>query len=289
MALGVGCLGFAIQWFSQSSSVYSHGDTTALVLQVSSSVLGLSAAMAGAAPAVLAEGHRLFRCLLVSAHLLIAWFIQVVGYFDILQFGAEFIAALCVSSLVGHLGVFAGLAVGILVFAAMWGWRLTLREGETNRPTFSLRGILIATAVAALLFASPRIVTPPVTEAVNRIYDYFDLHSEPSATVISGEADPASGPLFGLVFGLVLASTLASAISVRRSRWGWVGLSTGAIAVGTFAFAVGSMAGSPAPPPGFAIVLAAALFFGSLQATLQTRLWEAFGWRLVRIRRGPMG
>lgn len=288
MAFGVECLGLIVQWLSQANTaVHSLGDIAVFVLQVGSGVLGLSAALAGAAPAVLVEGHRLFPCMLAGAHLLVAWSTQAVGYLAFLPFGAEFTAALCVSSLVGLLGTFAGLAVGMLVFAALWGRLLTQRVGDTKRPTFSLRGMLTATAVAALLFASPRIVTPPVTGAVNMIYDYFDLHSEQPSTVISVNVNPDGVPVESLVFGLVLASMLASAMWVRRSRWGWLGLSIGTIVVGAFAFVVGSMSGSAATPPGFAIVLAVTLFIGSLQATLQTRLWGMFGWRLVRIRSRP--
>lgn len=285
MAFAVECSGHIIRWLSATNTpVHSLGDTAVVVLQMGSVVLGLSAGLAGAAPAMVAEGHRLFRCMLVGAHLLVAWSIQAGGFLASLPVGAEFMAALCVSSLVGLLGTFAGLAVGMLVFAASWGWRVTHRVGEAKRPTFSLRGMMTATAVAALLLASPRIVTPPVTGAVIMIYDYFNLHPEQPATVIAGNASPGGIPVVSLMFGLILAAMLASAMWLRRSRWGWLGLSIGTIIVGTFAFVGGSV-----PSPGVAVVLAVSLFVGSLQATLQMRLWEAFGWRLMRIRSGPSG
>lgn len=268
------------------------GFSYAIYIQMTASILWIHAVLSGVAPAVLADGSRAFRCGLIAAHVLVGWGIQIGGYAALLPFDAEMVGELAGGALMATLGMFAGLWGALVLLATLCGWTLTRRVDDARRPTFSVGGMMVATAAAALLFASPRVLTPFVSSAVESIYEYWVVSDRWPGTVVSvdSDLDGAAILVMPLVIGSLLATSLASAMWIVRSRWGWLGVTLASLTAASLVLVGEALSGSPIGRVGTAVVVLLSFLIGSLLATLQIAIWQRFGWRLIRIRRGaPAG
>lgn len=213
---------FTVAQVHSDSLARAFGRSDGIYIQIAAAIFLLHALLAAIVPAVLAEGHRGLRSALIAGHIVIAWVIQTGGYSALFRFEAEMLAELASVNLLSTLGIVAGLWGGLALLATLWGWTLTRRPDVAQRPTFSVRGMLIAAAAAAFLFASPRLVAPIVTSVVRSIHANWmeDRRWVGTSSSIESEMNGMSLLVVPLVIGFLLAITLASAMWIGHSRWG---------------------------------------------------------------------
>lgn len=267
------------------------GANGGLYIQMAAAILWVHAMLAAVVPTVLAEGQRAFRCVLVAVHVVAVWVIQTIGYAAFLPFSSEMLAELASTTLVASLGMVAGVAGALLLLAVLWGWTLTRWGGDARHPTFSVRGMLLATASAAALFASPRVIVPLVNPVAELIHEYWREEPVWSGTTVSVESNPMNTmlPIMSMLIGALLAIPLASAIWIGRSRIAWLGVIGGALTVASLQLLGELLSGGQMGSSGTFVVVFVCFLAGALLTTLQTALWQRSGWRLIRIRRGAPG
>ena len=197
------------------------GTTTGEHVSVAGRTLRGLAMLSAVVPAVLVEQHRVARCALILAHVLISGAIYLC-YLRYLGIGPAGTAVLTSHQLVTTIWMTAALSCGVLVFATVSGWTLTREPALAEPHSFSLRGMLIATAAAAVLFTSPRVVPSLVVLGVS--WRWGSYAPDPDSVTVGN-----SHVVRAAVYGFLVTGALVSATLCCRSRRAAVGLILGSL------------------------------------------------------------
>lgn len=252
------------------------------------SVVWFCAMSAGMVPAVLAQGSIAFRTSLVGLHLLVNWTVAT-GIYYYLSGGShhppESVARITSLFILLMTWKTAGLVGGVLLASALFGWVLARDPADAQRRTFSVRGMLVATAVIALLFASPQFA-PPIGEAL--VHALGLGRQLTSNQTIRTTADPtALAPLLiAGVTGAALTISLLAGMGCLRGRPGLRVLGAICLVFGVLAGVPMAIVEASIAMPSTIIALASALFIGSSLTAGHATLWERAGWQQVRIKFG---
>ena len=227
-------------------------------------------------PAVLADRHTVARCALIIGSILIGATMYLGNMYWLSASLDNAVSATLV--LLAVIWVSAACCCSVWAFALASGWRLTYHARTVARRTVSIRGLIVVTALAALLFTTPRLVPRIVTQFVG---------SSGTVPARSSVAVEPMSVIHSAIYGFLVTISLVSGALCRRRRLAWLGLAVGSLLM-TSLSVINLTRFGMSPGLGWWVATYAGYAVGALVTTLQTTIWERAGWTLVRVRRNTV-
>lgn len=248
------------------------GSTVASHVRTAASATGSLAILSVITPAVLADRHTVARCALIIGSILIGAAMSLGNMYWLSASLDNAVSATLV--LLAVIWVSAACCCGVWVFALVSGWRLAYHTRAVARRTVSIRGLIVVTALAAILFTTPRFVPRIVTQFVG------------SSGVVPARSSVAVEPksvIHSAMYGFMVTMSLVSGALCRRRHLAWLGLAVGSLLMTSLSVINLNRFGM-SPGLGWWVATYAGYAVGALVTTLQTTIWERAGWALVRVR-----